>query len=886
MTMTELSSRYQPETVESRWYPIWERDGLFGAHPDPSKTPYCIVIPPPNVTGSLHMGHALNGTIQDVLIRWRRMQGYMALWIPGTDHAGIATQMVVEKELRKEDKTRHDLGREKFLERVWKWREDYGRTIVGQLRRMGASCDWTRERFTMDEQASRAVREAFVRWYEKGYIFKGKRIINWCVRCLTALSDLEVERSIAKDGKLFHLRYPREDGQGDVVIATTRPETILADVAVAVNPRDPRYKDVVGKKVILPLVDRKLPVIADEVVEMDFGTGALKITPGHDANDFEVGRRHGLETMLVMSPDGAMNDEAGQYAGLERFDCRRQIVEDLREEGYLVKEEPYEVALGRCYRCDSVLEPYLSDQWFVRMDELAKPTLEVVKDGRVKIHPERYTRLYIEWMENIRDWCISRQLWWGHRIPVWTCQSCGTEKAWREEPTACPKCGSQDLKQDADVLDTWFSSALWPLSTLGWPNETEDLKYFYPTNVLSTDRGILYLWVARMIMTGMDFRQQVPFHDVNIHATVLASDGKKMSKSKGTGIDPMVLFDKYGVDATRFGLMVMTEQGQDIRYSEQRIEMSRNFCNKIWNATRLMLGWLSPEAVPGRLSTEQLRGHRVDAWLLSRLAQVVETCTKALEGFNFDDYSRALYDFFWDDVCDWYLEIVKPVFRDGQPADRTQVQSVLYEVLNTSLRLMHPLMPFITEELWHMLPGTHGSVMTAEWPKPEASRRNAVAEAEMAMIIECVRGIRNLRKELGVKPQQDLEAIGVFPDEKTLKVLQEAAPLLETLARSRPLTLRGGGDKPARALSFRAHGGEVFLPLTGVVDVSAEVERLTKEQQQIQGDLERLAEKLQRPEFVNQAPAAVVDKERTRQRDLQDRQAGVAQRLDLLRGAQ
>ena len=883
MNVTELPKVYQPAEVEAKWYPLWENSGLFRADVNPDKKPYCIVIPPPNITGSLHMGHALNNTIQDILIRTHRMRGFETLWLPGTDHAGIATQAVVEKELKKEGKTRHQLGRDAFLERVWAWREESGRTIVGQLKRLGASCDWSRERFTMDPECTLAVRVAFGHLFRKGYIYRGKRIVNWCTRCLTALSDLEVEHTQDKNGKIYHLRYGLESG-GHVVIATTRPETILADVAIAVHPEDERYKALVGTNAILPLVERKLKIIADPIVEREFGTGALKVTPAHDANDYEIGQRHGLESLVCMDLHGIINDLVGAYQGLERFECRKKIMEDLRAADAVEKEEDYEVALARCYRCDTVLEPYLSDQWYVNMEKLGKPALDVVKDGKIDFYPERFKGLYINWMENLRDWCISRQLWWGHRVPVWTCGNCGHQDAHVDLPERCPKCDSVEYHQETDVLDTWFSSALWPLSTLGWPADTPDLAYFYPTSVLSTARDILYLWVARMIMMGLEFKHEIPYRDVYVHATVLARDGRRMSKSLGTGVDPLELFDKFGTDATRFGLAWMTGQGQDIRYSEERIEMSRNFANKIWNAFRLIQKFL-PEKhfqdIPGERELWRLE----DAWILDRLQRSITTVTEAIARYAFDEAARELYEFFWDDFCDWYLELVKPVFYERKDIHEQQKTGIILDyVFSTFLRLLHPIMPFITEEIWHAMPGDRGFIMVAAWPQPFDALREGRVEQNFALLQEVIRGIRNMRAEVSIPPKDDVAVTVVFHDLAPREVLAENEDAIRRLAGATPITIIDSlEDKPKAALSARVGGGELFMPLAGAIDLGKEIARLEKELQDVAQNIERTRTKLSKPDFVERAKPEVVERERARLEELAAHRMKVSDRLGALK---
>lgn len=881
MTTKELSKVYQPGEVEAKWYDEWMRANNFTAKPDPSRKPFCIVIPPPNITGSLHMGHALDNTIQDLLIRWKRMEGFASLWIPGTDHAGIATQTVVEKELLKEKKTRHDLGRDEFVRKVWKWRDEYGRTIVQQLKRLGASADWSRERFTLDEQCSKSVKEAFIRLYRKGWIYRGKYIINWCPRCLTALSDLEVEHEDI-EGKLYYVKYPFAKGRGGITIATTRPETILADTAVAVNPDDNRYKKYIGKEVTVPLAGRKVPVIADPEVKTDFGTGALKITPAHDPVDFEIGRRHNLPAISVLDSRGKMNEEAGPYAGMDRDKCRKVFTEDLRKGGFLIKEEEYLHAVGHCYRCNTVIEPYLSDQWFVKMKGLAEPAIKAVKDERVRFIPERYTGTYLYWMENIRDWCISRQLWWGHRIPVWNCGNCSFEDAYVENPDKCPKCGSHQFIQDSDVLDTWFSSALWPFSTMGWPDDTEDLKYFYPTSVLVTARDIIFLWVARMIMMGLEFMKDVPFRKVYIHATILDKEGRRMSKSKGTGIDPLELFNKYGTDATRFALAFMTAQGQDIKFSEEKMEMARNFANKIWNASRFVMR--NMESLPAAKPWKEYTLNNIDRWILSGITKTIEKVTKSLEEYDIAKATSALYDFFWDDFCDWYIEMVKPVFFGEDNKEKEKIRKILLFVLENFYKLLHPFMPFITEELWHNLPGKNKNLIVESWPLPDASLFDEKSENEVNFIRDVIRGIRNLRSEINIQPQAETEAEIFAENTVSVKILKEAESIIKSLARINPLWIKeSAADKPRHALTCRVGDTEVFLPLIGEKLVK-ELERLRKETVRINRDIESLGSKLKDEMFITKAPPAIVEKEKARFQDLKDLKEKIDERLKSLEG--
>jgi valyl-tRNA synthetase len=883
----ELSTKYQPSEVESRWYPVWEQNGLFGARADSKKKSYSIVIPPPNITGSLHMGHALNNTIQDILIRMHRMQGDEALWFPGTDHAGIATQTMVEKDLAKQGIRKKDIGREKFLEHVWAWREKYGRTIVDQLKRLGASCDWSRERFTMDPQCTKAVREAFYRLYKKKYIYKDKYIVNWCPRCLTALSDLEAEHEDDANAKLYHLKYPLEQpvgGRDSITIATTRPETILADVAIAVNPSDERYTDVVGKSAILPLVGRKLRIVADQHALKEFGSGALKVTPAHDLNDFEIGRRHKLETLVCMDERGKINDLFPKYQGLDRFECRKQIVEDLREGGYLVKEEQYTVPLAKCYRCHTVLEPYLSDQWFMDMSELAKPAIEVARDGRVQFFPERFGGLYLNWMENLRPWVLSRQLWWGHRVPIWTCVN-GHQDSHIEDPTECPTCHSKEYSQETDVLDTWFSSGLWPLSTMGWPDEkAPDLNFFYPTAVLSTDRGILYLWVARMIMMGLEFKHEVPFHHVYIHATVLTRDGKRMSKSLGTGVDPLELFDKYGTDATRLGLMLMTSQGQDIRFYEERIGECMRFANKIWNAFRFSMPNFA--LAKGAASDYKSRWSVEDRWIMSRLHRLIELVGRSIDEYRFDVAAREMQDFFWGEFCDWYVELSKAVFYErDDTAEKEKTATILLEVFSTFLRLMHPIMPYLTEELWQQLPGDNGYVVVAPWPRFDASVHDEEADRHMGLLIDTMRGIRNMRADVNIEAKADVEVTAVFADGTARRILDANADVFRRMAHVVPLkVVEALAEKPQAAVSARCGGGEIFMPIGGHVDLAKETERLNKELSDITQYLERTSAKLNNPSFVEKAKPEVVERERAKVAELEENRQKVAHRLEVLKG--
>jgi len=854
----EFPKAYEPKEVEEKWYRFWLERGFFHANPNSGKRPFCIVIPPPNVTGSLHMGHALNNTLQDILIRWRRMQGYETLWLPGTDHAGIATQHMVEKELAKENLTREEIGREEFLKRVWEWKEKYGRVIIEQLKRLGASCDWDRERFTMDEGLKEAVKEVFVRLYEEGLIYRGNYIINWCPRCKTALSDLEVERK-EEEGMLYYLRYPLEGG-GEIVVATTRPETMLGDTAVAVNPEDERYKDLVGRWVILPVVGRRIPVIADSYVDPQFGTGALKITPAHDVNDFEIAKRHDLPFVKVMDERGIMTEEAGPYKGLDRFECRRRILEDFRKDGTLVKEEPYRIVLGRCYRCQTVVEPYLSVQWFVKTKPLAEPAILAVKEKRTRIIPEQWEKVYFDWMESIRDWCISRQIWWGHRIPAWHCEDCGGITVDRQVPTRCKDCGSTNLYQDPDVLDTWFSSALWPFATLGWPQRTKELEVFYPTSVLVTGFDILFFWVARMMMMGLHFMKDVPFRDVYVHALVRDMEGQKMSKTRGNVIDPLEMIEKYGADSLRFALAILAAQGRDIKLSEQRIESARTFCNKLWNAARFCLLNLDEGikgSIPERLTLP-------DKWILLRLKATIKEVTQALEEYRFNDAALAIYHFTWHNFCDWYIELSKVQLSQADDLRlRQNTQRVLLFVLERILKLLHPFMPFITEEIWQKIPHEGESIMVSSWPEELELEEDLETRTRMERLMGVVTAIRNIRGEMGVPPSKRIKAILRSEDARILEELQQEAPYIRSLALLRELKLLEGGEAPKASSTAITYGVEVYVPLSELVpEPEKEIERLKKELKRVEEDIAFLSRKLQDPSFLQKAPKEVVEKEK------------------------
>lgn len=827
MKTIELEKSYDAKAVEERTYRYWMENHHFRAVPQPGKEPYTIVIPPPNITGSLHMGHALDNTIQDVLIRYHRMLGKVACWVPGTDHAGIATQNVVEKQLKKEGKTRHDVGREELIKKIWQWKEQYGNTIVEQLKRLGVSCDWERLAFTMDPVRSRAVREVFVRLFEKGDIYRGKRLINWCPHCLTALSDLEVEHEESQGG-LYYLRYPLVGESGEVVIATTRPETILADVAVAVNPDDERFQALIGKQCTIPVADREIPIIADEAVLTDFGTGALKITPAHDPTDFEIGQRHGLPQLVCLDEDGRLNELGGKYAGQDRFKVRAAIAKELEEKGYLVKKEEHLNKVGHCYRCHSVIEPYLSDQWFMNMKRLAEPAIAAVHKGDIRFVPERYSKTYLAWMENIRDWCISRQIWWGHRIPVWTCQACQHRQGHLQDPSACPNCGSADYQQDPDVLDTWFSSGLWPFSVFGWPEKSPDLEFFYPTSVLVTGRDIINLWVARMIMLGIEFMGEKPYSDVHVHATILTRDGQRMSKSKGTGIDPLELIEKYGADGTRFGLMSQATESQDVRHSEERYEQGRNFCNKIWNGVRLSL-MLLPDGVE---PTEQPQPTSLaDRWLLTRTSQLTTRVRRAIETYSFDDAARSLYEFFWNELCDWYLELIKPVFYHRQdPQEQKQVAQCLLFALDRYLRLSHPIMPLISEELWHHLPGQRGPLIHASMP--EAGWEDAAAVEQMETVQEVVRAVRNMRAFLKMLPKHAITRLYVSTAEPNSKqLLEDAQDLVKVLTNAEAIVF---GESPSETLLETVRDYDLRVAFPEDFDKEQELQKLQKQREELQ----------------------------------------------------
>ncbi len=904
-----LAKTYNPKDFEDRIYQMWEENGAFRAEVDRSKKPFTIVMPPPNITGQLHMGHALDQTLQDVLTRWKRMQGYSALWLPGSDHASIATEVKVVNKIREEEgKEKEELGREEFLKRAWAWKEEYGGRITRQCRKLGDSCDWSRERFTMDEGCSKAVRTFFVRLYEKGLIYRGNRLINWCPQCGTSLSDAEVEHE-DKNGMYWYFRYPAvEKGGKDMVVATSRPETMFGDVAIAVHPDDERYKDMVGKKVILPLVGREIPVIADPYPDPEKGTGAVKITPAHDPNDFEVGQRAGLESLSCINLDATMNQLAGKYEGMDRYACRKQWVADLEAAGYLVKTEEKVIPVGECYRCHTVIEPMLSDQWFVKMEELAKPAIEAAKSGKLQHVPQRFEKTYLRWLEEIRDWCISRQLWWGHRIPAWYCQECGHLIVAEEDPDKCPKCGSTDLKQDEDVLDTWFSSALWPFSTLGWPEKTEDLEYFYPTDVLVTGYDIIFFWVVRMVFSGCEAMGEPPFHHVYVHGLVRDAEGRKMSKSLGNGIDPLEIIDQYGADALRFMLTTGITPGNDMRFKTDKLESARNFANKLWNASRFVIMNLQDEdgnfkemakccsdccgmACGDTEDFSNIALKDEDKWMISRVNEAVAYVTGALEKYDLALAGQRVYELIWNEYCDWYIELVKKRLWGDDEEDKKVVRFVLVMTLKNMLEMLHPFMPYITEEIWSFLP--HSScerednpncfLIKAKWPVYSEKRSFPDEEEKLETAMEAIRAIRNIRSEAEAAPSRKLTAVILAQGEKEA-VIRSAERYIKDLANITDIRFVTEKEQvPDDVMSAVISGIELFVPLDDLVDFSAELERLEKEKKKLEGEVARVKGKLSNEGFVSKAPERVVQEEREKQAKYEDMLAKVEERLNTVR---
>ena len=869
----ELDKQYSPQNVEDRTYKFWCDHKYFHAEVNPDKKPYTIVIPPPNITGQLHMGHALDETLQDILIRWRRMEGYETLWLPGTDHASIATEAKIVEAMRKEGITKEEIGREKFLERAWEWKAQYGGRIVEQLKKLGSSCDWDRERFTLDEGCSKAVREVFCKLYDKGLIYRGERIINWCPHCLTSISDAEVEYE-DQAGHFWHLRYPFKDGSGYLELATTRPETLLGDTAVAVNPNDERYKDMVGKTLILPIVHREIPVIADDYVDIEFGTGVVKITPAHDPNDFEVGLRHNLEVINVLTPDAKIVDDYPKYAGMDRYEARKAIVEDLEAEGALVEIEDYSHNVGTCYRCGTTVEPRVSKQWFVKMEPLAKPAVEVVRNGEVKFVPERFDKTYFHWMENIKDWCISRQLWWGHRIPAYYCDDCGEVMVSAQEVHTCSKCGSNHVHQDPDTLDTWFSSALWPFSTLGYPDDTKELEYFYPTDTLVTGYDIIFFWVARMIFSGVEHMGQVPFHTVLIHGLVRDAQGRKMSKSLGNGIDPLLVIDQYGADALRFTLATGNAPGNDMRFSDEKVKASRNFANKLWNAARFVLMYLGNDysypGLPKDLAIE-------DKWILSKVNTLAKEVTDNLERFELGIAVAKLYDFIWDVFCDWYIEIAKIRLQSGEGADTAK--AVLVYVLTDILKLLHPFMPFITEDIYQAIPHDTESIMISKWPEYDPTLSFADEEAQMEKIMDAIRAIRNRRAEMNIPPSKKSK---VYVETAFADVFAVGSEFIKRLAYASDVEIADAFGDLGNTVTIVTNDAKIYIPLGDLVDFEAEAKRLQKELAAAEEKLAFINKKLDNPGFVNKAPEKVVQQNRDEAAKLTEKIANLRSSLENL----
>mgnify|MGYP005839610129 CR=1 FL=1 len=865
----EIPKIYDPKQVEDRLYDYWEEHNYFHAEPNDEKEPYTIVIPPPNVTAVLHMGHAYNNAIQDILIRWRRMQGYEALWMPGTDHAGIATQNVVERELLKEGKTRHDIGREEFVKLAWQWSEDRRGEIVNQLKKLGCSCDWDRERFTFDEGLSEAVTHVFVSLYEKGLIYRDSYIVNWCPRCSTVISDEEVEHE-QQQGHLWHIRYPIKDSDDFIVVATTRPETMLGDTGIAVNPGDDRYKDMVGKTVMLPILERELPVIEDEYVDPEFGTGMVKVTPAHDPNDFEMGNRHDLALINILNDDATMNENAGPYEGMDRFECREQLVKDLEDQGFLVKREKYDNRVGHCYRCHTIVEPSISDQWFVKMEPLAKPAYDAVNDGRIDFFPEKWVKTYNHWLENIRDWCISRQLWWGHRIPAYYCKDCGHMVVARSKPDACDKCGHTEWRQDEDVLDTWFSSWLWPFSTMDWPEETPELKFFYPTNTLVTAQDIIFFWVARMIMAGLEFMDDIPFDSVYFNGIIRDAQGRKMSKSLGNGIDPLEMVEEFSADAVRYSLIVLSTEGQDINLAEENFEIGRNFSNKLWNSFRFVEMQRENEEISHELP-DQENWELADRWIVSRLQRVTERYNEALENFKIHEAQDTVHKFFWGEFCDWYLELMKPRLYGDDVTARATAMNVAVNVLRETLQLLHPIIPFITEEIWqHLKLEDDPDIMVSEFPAAESSLVDEEAESQMNLLQDVIVAIRTMRSEMNVPPSKQAEVFINGARDGKADLLNSYNSYIANLANLETITIEETVAQPESSATTVVREMEIFMPLADLIDLGKECDRLEKEIEDTKGRLRKAESKLANENFVEKAPAEVVEKEREKKATYQE----------------
>lgn len=877
---TNLNKTYDPKEFESRLYDEWMEKGYFASKPNKDKKPFTIMMPPPNITGQLHMGHALDHTLQDVLIRWKRMQGCETLWLPGTDHASIATEVKVVERIKKEEgKTKYELGRDEFMKRAWAWKEEFGGKIENQLKKLGDSCDWDRQRFTMDQGCNDAVKEFFIKLYEEGHIYRGHRIINWCPNCKTTLSDAEVEHE-DQPGNFYHVKYFLKDSDQFLEVATTRPETMLGDSGIAVNPNDERYADIVGKTAILPLVGRELPIVADEYVDMEFGTGVVKMTPAHDPNDFEVGLRHNLEEINVMNEDGTMNDKCGKYAGMDRYECRKSIIDDLKEEGFLIKIKEHDHAVGTCYRCHTTIEPRLSEQWFVKMDKLAEPAIKILNDKELQFVPDKFDKTYLQWLENIRDWCISRQLWWGHQIPAYYCQECGEVVVAREMPEKCPKCGCTHFKQDEDVLDTWFSSALWPFSTLGWPNNTEELNYYYPTNVLVTGYDIIFFWVVRMAFAAMFCMNEKPFSHVLIHGLVRDSQGRKMSKSLGNGIDPLEIIDQFGADALRFTLITGNSPGNDMRFYMERVEFARNFANKLWNASRFVFMNWDEEMMNGVTRSDvEANLTLADKWIISRANNIVKDVTHNMDKFELGMALQKAYDFTWSEYCDWYIEMVKPrLYGDDVEAKKAALYTLTY-VLETILKLLHPFIPFITEEIFDHLPTANGMIIVSEWPEFKEEDNMAKEEAMMDVMMDGIRNVRNVRSEMNVPPSKKAKVIMV-PSEDKLEAVEAGKDYFKTLASASEVEVRADeAGIPEDAVSVVIDGVKIFIPLDELVDFEKELERLNKEKAKLEGEIKRVNGKLSNHGFLAKAPQKLVDEEKAKKEKFEEMMKSVEERL-------